>query len=62
MNVSDFPRLKEEKIMEEACDKLSAWIEHCYENEIGDLAIIGILDLYKSVVINTMLDEFEEEI
>ena len=26
------------------------------------IAIIGILDLYKSVVINTMLDEFEEEI
>jgi len=57
-DVRDFPNLKYEKKLEECCNELGKWLQEKME-DVDALTLVGILETYKYILINTQVIEYE---
>jgi hypothetical protein len=60
-NISEFPNLKGDKLIEDAWGELDEWIQDKIELGIDTAMIIGILEIFKTAVVMEEMEEWVEE-
>tara|TARA_R110002110_G_scaffold401059_1_gene617748 strand:- start:53 stop:247 length:195 start_codon:yes stop_codon:yes gene_type:complete len=61
INVSEFPPLKSEKLLEEAAEELSEICDGLLDEDVDIMAIIGILEILKFTIISESFEFSDDE-
>lgn len=61
MSTIDFPDVRNDRLTEEALDKLGEWVEHYIELGVNQITIIGLLDIYKTSISYNLLEDVEDD-
>ena len=61
MDAIPFPDMRNDRLTEEALEKLSEWVEHYIELGINQITIIGLLEIYKTSLSFNLLEDVEDD-
>jgi hypothetical protein len=61
MTTIEFPDVRNDRLTEEALDRLGEWVEHCIEIGVNQITIIGLLDIYKTSLSYNLLEDVEDD-
>lgn len=59
MDAIPFPNRQAEALTEKACDELAEWVAKYIDSGIDAVALIGMLELYKTAISYNMLEDVE---
>jgi len=61
MDAIPFPDMRNDRLTEEAPDKLGEWVEHYIDMGVNQITIIGLLDVYKTSISFNLLEDVEDD-
>jgi len=61
MTTIEFPDVRNDRLTEEALDRLGKWVEHYIELGVNQITIIGLLDIYKTSISYNLLEDVEDD-
>ncbi len=61
MDAIPFPDMRNDRLTEEALDKLGEWVEHYIDMGVNQITIIGLLDVYKTSISFNLLEDVEDD-
>ena len=61
MTTIEFPDVRNDRLTEEALDKLGEWVEHSIDLGVNQITIIGLLDIYKTSISYNLLEDVEDD-
>ena len=60
-NISEFPPLKSEKLLEDAGEELAEICDGLLDEDVDIMAIIGILEILKFTIISESFEFYDDE-
>lgn len=61
MDAIPFPDMRNDRLTEEALDKLGEWVDHYIDMGVNQITIIGLLDVYKTSISFNLLEDVEDD-
>ena len=61
MTTIEFPDVRNDRLTEEALDRLGEWVENYIELGVNQITIIGLLDIYKTSLSYNLLEDVEDD-
>jgi hypothetical protein len=61
MTTIEFPDVRNDRLTEEALDRLGEWVENYIELGVNQITIIGLLDIYKTSISYNLLEDVEDD-
>ena len=61
MDAIPFPDMRNDRLTEEALDKLGEWVDHYIDMGVNQITIIGLLDIYKTSISFNLLEDVEDD-
>lgn len=53
--------MRNDRLTEEALDKLGEWVDHYIDMGVNQITIIGLLDVYKTSISFNLLEDVEDD-
>ena len=61
MTTIEFPDVRNDRLTEEALEKLGDWVENYIHQGVNQITIIGLLDIYKTSLSLNLLEDVEDD-
>jgi hypothetical protein len=61
MTTIEFPDVRNDRLTEEALERLGEWVERYIELGVNQITIIGLLDIYKTSISYNLLEDVEDD-
>ena len=61
MTTIEFPDVRNDRLTEEALDKLGEWVDNYIDLGVNQITIIGLLDVYKTSISYNLLEDVEDD-